>query len=54
MLRTCNQLLKNVTSKALSVRTMTHYPIDDVMFGLDEDQIAVNIDYAKEFYLITN
>lgn len=54
MLRTCNQLLKNVTSKALSVRTMAHYPIDDVMFGLNEEQIAVNFYCANIFRLITN
>lgn len=42
MLRTCSALLKNVTTKAVSVRTMTHYPIDDAMFGLNEDQTAVS------------
>lgn len=24
------------------IRTMTHYPIDDVMFGLNEEQTAVS------------
>jgi len=41
MLRTCSKLLKNVTPKAFSIRTMTHYPIDDVMFGLNEEQTAL-------------
>jgi hypothetical protein len=42
MLRSVNRILKNVTPKMLSVRTMTHYPIDDAMFGLNEEQISVS------------
>lgn len=44
MLRISSQLLKNVAKRASnigSIRCMTHYPIDDVMFGLTEEQSAV-------------
>ena len=43
MLRSASKLLKNVTPKFQIGRTMTHYPIEDGMFGLTEEQIAVNI-----------
>lgn len=49
MLRTCGKLLKNVTSRAVSVRSMTHYPVDDLLFGLNEEQSAVS-----NFYLRNN
>jgi len=42
MLRTATNLLKNVSIKSISVRSMTHYPIDDAFFGLTEDQSAVS------------
>ena len=50
MLRTCSNLLRNVTSRRISVRTMTHYPIDDVMFGLTEEQSAVS--FAQHFRVL--
>lgn len=43
MLRTCTQLLKSARPKALAVRSLSNYPIDDVLFGLNEEQIAVII-----------
>lgn len=44
MLRSTSFLLKNVTrmSGIASVRSMTHYPIEDAMFGLTEEQSAVS------------
>jgi hypothetical protein len=45
MLRTASKLLLNVTSRAsgtTSVRSLSHYPIDDEMFGLNSEQIAVS------------
>lgn len=45
MIRTASQRLLNVTSRLsgiASVRNMTHYPIDDVMFGLTSEQIGVS------------
>lgn len=45
MLRTASQLLLNVTSRVsgiASVRNLSHYPIDDEMFGLNAEQIAVS------------
>ncbi|XP_070489935.1 isovaleryl-CoA dehydrogenase, mitochondrial-like [Chironomus tepperi] len=41
MLRTATKLLKNVSIKSMSVRSLTHYPIDDAFFGLTEDQSAL-------------
>ncbi|CAG9799949.1 unnamed protein product [Chironomus riparius] len=41
MLRTATKLFKNVSIKTISVRSMTHYPIDDAFFGLTEDQSAL-------------
>ena len=47
LIRPCNSLLKNIASKSASVRSLSHYPIDDTLFGLTEDQQQVS-------YLITN
>lgn len=41
MLRSAVKLLKNGNFKSISVRSMTHYPIDDAFFGLTEEQSAV-------------
>ncbi|CAO1363714.1 unnamed protein product [Diamesa serratosioi] len=38
LIRPCNSLLKNIASKSTSVRSLSHYPIDDTLFGLTEDQ----------------
>lgn len=43
MLRSATKLLKNVKTSTISVRSMTHYPIDDTFFGLTEEQSAVSI-----------
>lgn len=50
MLRTCSNLLKNVATRHIAVRSMTHYPIDDVMFGLNEEQTAVSYQIALSHY----
>jgi hypothetical protein len=43
LLKVTNRLLKNVIYFAKNnVRTLTHYPIDDDMFGLTSDQKIVN------------
>lgn len=42
MLRSVSRILKNVNPKMMSVRSMTHYPIDDAMYGLSEEQISVS------------
>jgi hypothetical protein len=52
MFKSIAKCLKNVPTRFIAVRSMTHYPIDDVMFGLTDDQIAVNLNNLNFiFYL---
>jgi hypothetical protein len=48
MLRSATKLLKNVTIRASNIRTLSHYPIDDALFGLTEEQSAV----SREFLIL--
>lgn len=41
MLRSVTRLIGNVNPLGKSIRSLTHYPIDDALFGLTEEQIAV-------------
>lgn len=41
MLRSATKLLKTTVVQQCSIRTLTHYPIDDAMFGLTEEQSAL-------------
>lgn len=45
MIQNVSKILRNVAPRVTAIRTMTHYPIDDVMFGLTEEQIAVINDF---------
>jgi hypothetical protein len=41
MLRSAIKLFKNIKPSHGNFRTLSHYPIDDGLFGLTEEQIAV-------------
>ena len=54
MLRTATKLFRNANFNSISVRSMTHYPIDDAFFGLTEDQSAVSSLKFKIYVLISD
>lgn len=55
MLKNSVKILRNLTPRVITVRSLTHYPVDDVMFGLTEEQSAViKLIFTISFYLNTS